>query len=216
MRHEKRLRAAEAAAAAWDREDAADPVRQAIAATLAVIPRLEALAVPGDTDTAVEVVCKLLRDHIESPVGRPSYPAALVGLLEATPPDLRAAVIADLAAAPTWDSARRYNHHTLENWVRNLSFGRSRLPGGLTGDVMRHLLGVYLGRGNDVGQFSMTCDGCGLERPGAKGPATYQEWCRLGSPPEFYDRCPHCGGTRWGWTHLRAESRDIGPEAGIA
>jgi hypothetical protein len=216
MKHEKRLRAAEEAAAARDRDDAANPVRQAIDATLAVIPRLEALAVPGDTDAAGEAVCKLLRDNIESPAGRPSYPAALVGLLEATPPDLRAAVIADLAAAPTWDSARRYGRHTLEDWLRNLSFGRSRLPDGLTEDVMRHLLGVYLGRGNEVGQLSITCDSCSLERPRAKGPATYEELCRLGSPPEFYDRCPHCGGTPWGWTHLRDESRDIGREVGIA
>jgi hypothetical protein len=123
-------------------------------------------------------------------------------------------VIADLAAAR--DSAGRYNRHTLADWLRNLSLGLSRLPDGLTGDVMRHLLGVYLDGGKDVGQSSMTCDGCGLERPMAKGPATYEEFCRLGPPPEFYDRCPHCGGTQWGWTHLRDESRDIGPEAGIA
>jgi hypothetical protein len=218
MKHEKRLRAAEEAAAAWDREDAADPVRQAIDATLAVTPRLEALAVPGDADAAVEAVCKLLTANIESPAGRPSYPAALVGLLEATPPDLRATVIADLAAAR--DSAGRYGRHTLEDWLRNLSLGRSRLPAGLTGDVMRHLLGVYLDRGTEVDQSSMTCDGCGLERPIQKQPP-WPEWKLLpgkthDSPPprydlpEFFRACPHCGGAEWTWTHLRDDAPDPG------
>jgi hypothetical protein len=101
-------------------------------------------------------------------------------------------------------------------WLRDLCDGCSRLPK-LSPEVMRDLLRAWLSPQADGG---MVCNGCGLEYPRHKAPPM-GEWKLLpgrrpreGPPPwydlpEFFQACPHCGGSRYDsdWPHL-AGGRD--------
>jgi hypothetical protein len=102
----------------------------------------------------------------------------------------------------------------LRPWVRNLQFGRCRLPE-LTPEVMKAVLFSWFHP--DI-ENEMTCNHCGLAYPHLN-PGPQSTWRRLPgkipfeSPPPWYDlprvfdACPCCGASTYDmtWSHLTQE-----------
>jgi hypothetical protein len=215
MSLDRRLRAAEEAVAAFEAAERANPWKRLTEALRAALGRLQSLGLDRAGEERLAAVVKWF---IDWPVAEAylGWPAALADLLTAVPADLRPAVLTNLAERLEGGRADGSFGHTLDDWLRNLAVGRSRLPDGLSEGAMRRLLGIYWDRAAEIDQHSVRCDGCGLERPMHRSPPV-SEWRLLpgkthDSPhprydlPEFFAACPHCGEASWGWTHLHSRT----------
>jgi hypothetical protein len=89
----------------------------------------------------------------------------------------------------------------MDNWLRDLMDGRSRLPE-LTAPVMKALVMGWFHP--EVDTFSYVCNQCGLQYPRLKAPPQHTWKVLPGKvpnvdPPPWYDlpelfnACPHCG-----------------------
>jgi hypothetical protein len=133
------------------------------------------------------------------------WPDTLLDFLGRLPGELRVSVLRALGD----------REQLLGRWLHHLSDGSSRLPAGVSQDVLVSLVRVYLDRREDIDSVSMTCKACGLERPDRKLPhwslwkvlpgkvpfESERPWYDL--PPEFFAACPHCGDKEFEWTHVR-------------
>jgi hypothetical protein len=130
---------------------------------------------------------------------------------EVLPEDLwdRAEMALTAGRGPLWD------------WLQDMHRGRSRLPTGLTPDVMRRLVLIRLDEADLCEPWQAVCLRCGLQYPTRK-PPPLSEW-KLApdcSPderplryvlPSFFDHdgCPACGASSkagtMNWAHLMAD-----------
>ncbi len=112
-----------------------------------------------------------------------------------TPRELRLPMLRQLA--------QRKGDPGVVPWLRSLRWERTCLPAGLTKEAVAVLVRVCLDHAEDLDRFSMRrCAGCKLFWPCRKQPSRksgYEPW-----PPELPELlacCPHCGETKWEWTH---------------
>jgi hypothetical protein len=106
----------------------------------------------------------------------------------------------------------------LWDWLDSIYRGRSRLPEGLTREVMRRLVLIRLDEADRCEPWEAVCLHCGLQYPKHKSPPL-SEWKLLPgcSPderplrydlPHFFDHdsCPACGASSkagdMNWAHL--------------
>ncbi len=130
---------------------------------------------------------------------------------EALPPDLHARVTQALEAdrhCPVW------------GWIENVFVGRSRLPDGLSGDVMRRLVQILLEEADQCLEWVGVCLRCGLQyplprwryepRPHGPDARTAAGVARRYEDSFFaHEGCPACGASSkkgdMTWAHLIGE-----------
>ena len=158
--------------------------------------RLESLVSEQD----LENVCALLVDNLhllsflarigcgqvdDSAQAALRWPPVLEEFLARTPADLRSAAVKAIGE----------RDHPVKRWLDNLARQHSHLPAGASADVMRRLLVCCIEERDKIGDYSITCDRCRLERP-------FYDYRRLDLPTDPLGGCPACGTSAWTWTHL--------------